>query len=84
MSTQTESQPTLGKITRTNGVADAISYSVPVTYQGEPTSTVTFVGNEHGKPIVMITPANPDGVFVTDPERFGSFGPEWVRRFFTS
>jgi hypothetical protein len=29
-----------------------------------------------------VTPSMPRGIFVTDPDRFGSFGPGWVRRFF--
>lgn len=31
---------------------------------------------------VMVTAGFPEGVFVTDPGRFGEFGPEWIRRFF--
>lgn len=74
--------PTLGKITKGNGIAGQISYSVPVTYDDEPTSTVTFVGDVYGGPVVMITPANPKGTWVTNPDRFGKFGPEWVHKFF--
>lgn len=73
--------PTLGKITRSNGIAGQVRYTVAVTYDGEPTSAVTFVGTENG-PIVMITAGNPRGMFVSQPGRFGPFGPEWVRRFF--
>jgi hypothetical protein len=76
--------PKLGKIRRHNGVAGQIAYTVPVTYEGEDTSPVTFVGNAYGGPVVMQTPGNPGGVFVRDTERFGVFGPEWVRRFFGS
>jgi hypothetical protein len=72
----------LGKIRRQNGVAGQISYTVPVTYTGEETSLVTFVGSVYGGPVVMQTQAFTDGVFVRDTERFGRFGPEWVRRFF--
>lgn len=72
--------PTLGKISRQAGIAGQISYSVPVTYSDEPTSTVQFVGSVYGGPVVMVTPASQ--TFVTDPNRFGKFGPEWVRRFF--
>jgi hypothetical protein len=74
--------PTLGKIRRHNGVAGQIAYSVPVTYPDEDTSVVTFVGSAYGGPVIMQTVACPQGVFVRDVERFGSFGPDWVRRFF--
>jgi hypothetical protein len=73
--------PELGTITRTNGIAGQYSYRVPVTYPGEGTSVVEFVGNEHGGPIVMISSGGAQ-TFVSEPERFGEFSPEWVRRFF--
>lgn len=72
---------TLGKITKQNGPAGQVSYTVPVTYPGEPAETVTFVGSTYGGPVVMVTPAGHQ-TFVTDPGRHGEFGPEWVRRFF--
>jgi len=74
--------PTLGPIGRRRGVAGQVSYTVEVTYPGEEPSCVTFVGSTYGPPIVMVTPGNPRGQFVRDPERFGEFGEEWVRRFF--
>jgi hypothetical protein len=73
--------PTLGKITKRNGVAGEISYSVPVTYPDAPTETITFVGSAYGGPVVMVTPSGHQ-VFVTDPGRHGTFGPAWVRSFF--
>jgi hypothetical protein len=72
--------PALGMIVRHAGIAGQYSYTVPVTYEGEETRTVEFVGNVYGGPIVMVTDA--DQVLVTEPERFGRFSPEWVRRFF--
>lgn len=76
-------KPTLGTIKRTNGVAGQISYTVPVTYPGEPTERLTFVGSVYGGPVVMVTPGyQTEQTFVTDPNRFGPFGPDWVRRFF--
>lgn len=75
------SAPTLGKITRKNGVAGQVQYSVPVTYPGEDTSTASFVGNTSGGPVVMIMPSGVQ-TFVTDAAQYGAFGPEWVRRFF--
>lgn len=74
-------RPELGKITRTNGIAGQLSYSVPVTYVGEETRVVEFVGNELGGPVVMIT-GSAGQTFVDEPSRFGEFGPTWVRRFF--
>lgn len=71
----------LGKITKHNGVAGNFSYSVPVTYEGEPAETITFHGSVYGAPIVMET-MHGTQTFVTDPGRFGEFSPEWVRRFF--
>lgn len=77
----TSPAPALGEITKRNGVAGQISYSVPVIYPDEPTETITFVGSAYGGPVVMVCP---DGrqVFVTDPGRHGAFGPAWVRSFF--
>lgn len=77
------SAPTISKITKHNGVAGQVSYSVDVTYPGEAPETIEFVGSVYGPPVVMVTPGNPRGVFVTQPERFGKFGPEWIRRFFS-
>ncbi|ULD39026.1 hypothetical protein [Rhodococcus qingshengii] len=74
-------KPEIGKISRANGIAGQYSFSVPVTYPGEDTSVVQFVGNTNGGPIVMIT-GNGTQTFVRDPERFGEFSPEWIRRFF--
>lgn len=74
--------PKIGAIRRHNGVAGQIAYSVDVTYPDEPTSTVTFVGSVYGPPIVMVLPSGVQ-TFVSNPERYGTFGPEWVRRFFT-
>lgn len=76
-------KPEIGKISHANGIAGQHSYSVPVTYPGEDTNVVQFVGNTAGGPIVMITGTGAQ-TFVTDPERFGEFSPEWVRRFYES
>ncbi|MBM4574926.1 hypothetical protein GS896_25505 [Rhodococcus hoagii] len=75
-----DTTPELGAITRTSGVAGQFSYRVPVTYPGEGTRTVEFVGSEYGGPITMIS--NGNQTFVSEPERFGEFSPTWVRRFF--
>jgi hypothetical protein len=74
-------RPTLGKIRKQNGIAGQVAYSVHVTYPGEPTRLVTFIGSDYGGPVVMV---QPDGrqTGVSDPGRHGSFGPAWVRSFF--
>ena len=79
-STTNENLPTVGKITRIPGVAGQVAYMVDVTYPGEATDTVTFVGDIYGGPVVLVS-GNAQ-TFVTDPARFGTFGPSWVRAFF--
>lgn len=75
--------PAVQKITKTRGVAGQVAYTAVVVYSGEEPSTVTFVGSTYGGPVVMQTPADPRGTFVTEPDRFGPFGAEWIRRFFS-
>jgi hypothetical protein len=75
------SAPTLGKIRKQNGVAGQVSCSVPVTYPGEDTKTVTFVGSAYGGPVVMVTPGGRQ-TFVRNADRHGTFGEAWVRSFF--
>jgi hypothetical protein len=79
----TDSAATVRKVTRHAGIAGQVSYSAVVGYPGEDDSTVTFVGSVYGGPVVMVTPSGTQ-VFVTDPDRFGTFGSQWVRRFFAS
>jgi hypothetical protein len=76
-----DSAPTLGPIRRHAGVAGQLSYSVSVTYAGEPAELVTFVGSTYGGPVVLVSGQGTQ-LFVTDAERFGPFGPAWVRAFF--
>jgi hypothetical protein len=75
--------PELGPIRRTDGIAGQVQYSVAVTYPGEDTETLSFVGTagSYGGPVVMITPAFGQ-MFVTDPARCGAFSPEWIKKFF--
>ena len=80
--------PTLSNITTARGIAGQISITATVTYPGEDSHPVTFVGSSFGGPVVMVT-ATSDGrecqTFVTDPGRFGRFEDdrrEWLRRFF--
>lgn len=69
-------------VKRERGVAGQVSYSAAVRYPGETVSIVSFVGSVYGGPVVMVTPSGAQ-TFVTDPSRFGEFGEEWVKRFFT-
>lgn len=74
-------RPRIVNIRRRMGVAGQLAYTVTVQYPDEPAQRLQFVGNVYGGPIVMVTP-NGEQTFVTDPHRFGMFGPEWVKRFF--
>lgn len=84
MDSNTETdQPTLANIRRHNGVAGTFCYNVDVTYPGEHTRPVMFIGSVYGASIVLATPEKPHGMFVRDPSRFGpELDPEWVRKFF--
>lgn len=78
----TDSAPKLSTIVKQGSLADVTVYAVNVTYPGEDTQRLTFHGPTSGYgPVVMVTPMGTQ-TFVTDPGRFGAFGPEWVRRFF--
>ena len=76
-----DNTPTVENVRRHAGIAGQFSVTADVTYPGEDTSPVTFVGSTYGGPVVMVTP-NGAQTFVTDPGRLGTFGVEWVRRFF--
>lgn len=73
--------PVIQKITKASGVAGQVQYTAVVEYPEEAPSTVAFVGNTLGGPVVMITESGHQ-TFVTAPERFGKFGESWVRSFF--
>ena len=77
--------PTVTNIRRHNSVAGEYAYTATVQYPDEDPSTVTFQGSVYGPPIVMVTPGNPRGVFVSDRvlDRIGrKLDPAWVRAFF--
>jgi 16S rRNA C1402 (ribose-2'-O) methylase RsmI len=78
--TTTRVTPTLANLRRYNGTAGQFSLAVEVTYPGEDTRTVEFVGSVYGGPVLMVTDAGQ--TWVTDPGRFGSFGKAWVAKFF--
>lgn len=75
------SEASVRKIVKRNGVAGQVEYVATVEYPGEEPSRVSFVGSVYGGPVVMVTESGAQ-MFVTDPSRFGTFGPEWIRRFF--
>lgn len=70
------------------GPAGQTAYSVDVAYRySDPdaedhTSTVVFVGSAYGGPVTMIV--GNIQTRVVDAERFGSFGPGWVDRFYAA
>ena len=72
---------TVTDVRRHAGIAGQFSISAIVTYPGEPSRFVEFVGSTYGGP-VMFASSEFAQVFVTRPERFGAFGIDWVRRFF--
>jgi hypothetical protein len=73
---------TIHSITRHAGIAGQFAVSADVQHPDEPVRTVEFVGSVYGGPVVMRTDASE--MFVTNPGRFGTFGTDWVRKFFES
>ena len=69
-------------VKKTGGIAGQVQYTAVVRYPGEDSSTVSFVGSAYGGPVVMLTEGSPEGMFVKYPDRFGKFGPDWVKKFF--
>lgn len=78
--TDTRTTPTVTKIFRRNGIAGQFALQCTVTYPGEEPSVVEFVGSTYGGPVLMVTESG--HCWVSDPDRFGSFGKGWVKRFF--
>ena len=75
-------QPKILKISRGVTFAGQRDIAVDVQYPGEPPTRVEFVGpsGNIAGPVVMVLRGHQ--TFVSDPARFGPFGPAWVRRFF--
>ncbi|GAB4980956.1 hypothetical protein MAHJHV61_00620 [Mycobacterium avium subsp. hominissuis] len=76
---------TVDKISRRNGVVGQYAYDVTVTYHfpdAEPqTYNATFVGSDHGAPVVMRDKFGER--FVEDWRRYGDeLNPDWIRRFY--
>lgn len=82
--TASDSSPRILKVSPGKTFAGQRSITAEVQYPGEKPSRVEFVGPSASiggpGPVVMISRGHQ--TFVTDPSRFGNFGPDWVRRFF--
>lgn len=72
--------PEVTNLKRRKGMAGQFSVEVTVTHPGEEPRIIEFVGSEYGGPVLMVTQYGQ--TFVTDPGRFGTFGEDWVRKFF--
>lgn len=73
--------PIVSNVRDTGGVAGQVSVKADVQYPGEDAETIEFVGSVYGGPVVMILPSGRQ-TYVTDPDRHGKFGRQWVRSFF--
>lgn len=73
--------PKVTNMQRHAGIAGQYEITATVQYDDEPASVARFVGSTYGGPVVMVMPSGAQ-TFVTDPDRFGAFGIDWVRRFF--
>jgi len=81
---RTDGGPRVLKVSRGKTFAGQRSITAEVQYPDEEPSRVEFVGPSGGGsgPVVMIYGEKRNQTFVSDPSRFGDFGPDWVRRFF--
>lgn len=73
--------PTVTNIKKHAGIAGQYSITADVTYEGEESEKIEFVGSTYGGPVIMVLPSGTQ-TFVTEPGRFGEFGTKWVERFF--
>jgi hypothetical protein len=80
VSATTRVTPEVTKMRQHKGVAGQFAVQATVGYPGEDPRTVEFVGSVYGGPVLMVTEHGQ--TWVTDPGRFGTFGQDWVRRFF--
>lgn len=74
-------QPTVTNVRRHAGIAGQFSVTATVQYEGEPAERVEFIGSVYGGPVVMVLPSGIQ-TFVSEPQRFGEFGADWVGRFY--
>lgn len=80
MTTSIRVTPTVTKVFQRKGIAGQFSVQATVTYPGEDSRIVEFVGSAFGGPVLMVTDLGE--TWVTEPGRFGKFGKSWVKRFF--
>lgn len=73
---------TINHLRQTRGIAGQFSVICDVFTEGEPSRQVEFIGSSYGGPVIMRTGSIE--TFVTDPDRFGAFGKQWVQRFFAA
>lgn len=74
--------PRILKISRGKSFADRRVFVVDVQYPGEEPMRVEFAGPSRDivGPVVMVLKGQQ--TFVHDPSRFGTFGRDWIRRFY--
>ena len=80
MTTHTRVTPEVTKVFSRKGIAGQFAVQATVTYPGEDSRIVEFVGSTYGGPVLMVTEYGQ--TWVTDPSRFGKFGKAWVKNFF--
>lgn len=71
--------PEVSKIFMRKGEVQ-VAIQATVTYPGEEPMVVEFVGSRYGGPVLMVTEHGE--IWVTEPGRFGTFGKNWVLRFY--
>lgn len=76
-------RPRILKISRGKSFADRRVFVVDVQYPGEELMRVEFAGPSRDivGPVVMVLNGGQQ-MFVHDPSRFGTFGQDWIRRFY--
>lgn len=73
---------TIDRLQVNRGIAGQVAITANVTYaESKIKGHATFVGSTHGGPVVLVFDTGHQ-TFVDDPQRFGAFGVEWVRRFY--
>ena len=82
MTVQTKPLAEVKRLLVSRGIAGQSAITAFVTYsESGIKGHATFVGSSYGGSVVMIMESGHQ-VFVDEPQRFGAFGREWVRRFY--
>jgi hypothetical protein len=74
--------PRILKISRGKSFADRRVFVVDVQYPGEEPMRVEFAGPSRDIVGPVVTVLKGQQTFVHDPSRFGTFGQDWIRRFY--